>query len=133
MYKVILQNIKAAHHLGEDKDLVASCFHFWKKLINKNQFPSRLDHCLQVKVRSTWTVRFFKLSKDLLFSTYQRISIPICVSTQISPHTFKSKLPKSALYSKYPPLGTDGDRTEFWIGLKSKQEHLFLSALKTSF
>lgn len=36
MYKVVLQNIKASHHLREDKDLVASGFHFWKKFINKN-------------------------------------------------------------------------------------------------
>lgn len=47
------------------------------------------------------------------------------VSSQISLHTVKSKLPKSEQYFKYPPLGTDGHRTEYWMDLMSKQENLF--------
>lgn len=131
MYKVILQNIQAAHHLREDKDLVASSFHFWKKFINKNQFPSRLDHCLQMEVRSTWAVCFFKLSKDFLFSTYQRIDFCI-YSIGIPLNTYQTKLLKSVLVFQISPISHCWRQNKVLDGSQALQEHLFLCSLKTS-
>lgn len=72
MYEIVLQDVKAAYHLREDEYFVTTCFHFRKQFINKDQFTSRLDHCLEMKIRSSWIICISKFSKYFLLSPCQK-------------------------------------------------------------
>lgn len=50
MYKIVLQDIKAAYHLREDEHFMTSAFILGSNLSISDQFTSRLDHCLKMKI-----------------------------------------------------------------------------------
>lgn len=59
--EVVFQNVKAAHHLGEDEHLVASSLHLRQQFVNKDQLPCRLHHGLQMEVERSGAIHLPKV------------------------------------------------------------------------
>lgn len=66
--EVVLQDVQAADHLGEDQHLVSSSQQLGQQLVDQHQFPGCLDHGLQLEVRCLWTVALLEALQDLLLS-----------------------------------------------------------------
>lgn len=64
--EVVFQDVQAAHHLGEDEHLVASSLHLRQQFVNKDQFPRRLHHRLQVEVHGCGAIHLPEVLQDLL-------------------------------------------------------------------
>lgn len=66
LYEIVLQDVQAAHHLGEDQHFVATSQQFWQQFVNQHQFTSCLDHSLQLEIQRIWTVAPSEALQDLL-------------------------------------------------------------------
>lgn len=84
--EVVLQNVKAADHLTEDQDSVASSFQFGQQLVNENKFTSSLDHSLKSHLWHIHTVRLPELLRNLLFSSLKNKSKPCQCASQFNVH-----------------------------------------------
>ena len=64
--EVVLQDVQAADHLGEDEHLVPPGLHLGQELVYEDQFAGRLDHGLQGEVHGCGAVDLAEVLQDLL-------------------------------------------------------------------
>lgn len=69
MYEVVLKDVEAPHHLGEDEYFVPASLEARKQLIQQDQFPCRAHQSLEMKVWSQRIVHLTQLRHYLLLST----------------------------------------------------------------
>ena len=68
--EVVLQDVEAADHLGEDEHLVPPGQQLGQQLVYQHQLPRTLDHGLQLKVPCIWAVALPEAVQDLLLCSW---------------------------------------------------------------
>lgn len=70
--EVVLQDVQAAHHLGEDEHLVSASLEARQQLVQQHQLACRAHKRLQVEVRGHGVVHFPQLRNYLLLRSYKQ-------------------------------------------------------------
>ena len=71
--EVVLQDVEAADHLGEDEHLVPPGQQLGQQLVYQHQLPRTLDHGLQLEVPRIRAVAFPEAVQDLLLRSWRGI------------------------------------------------------------
>lgn len=71
LYEVVLHDVQAAHHLGEDEHLVSPGQQFGQQLVDQHQLPGRLDHGLQLEVQRVRAVVPPEAIQNLLLRSWK--------------------------------------------------------------